>query len=83
MTPTEEEICAIYARLLALDHVAPTDDLYALGCDSQQAVRIALEIERRFGVDIPLDIMEASGVVREVAGWVDQQQVRQEPPPLA
>ena len=77
-TLTEGLICAIYARLLALDRVDPDDDPYSLGCDSQQAVRIALEIEKQFGVDIPLEIMEASGVVREVAAWVDEQRAAAE-----
>lgn len=77
MTPTENRVAKIYAELLQLDRVEASDDLYELGCDSQQAVRIALQIERTFSVSLPLEIMETTGRVSDVAAWVDEQFVRE------
>lgn len=73
MTETEKRLCVLYARMLNLDVVQSDDDIYTLGCDSMQAVRIALEIEREFRISLPLEIMESSGRIDDVAAWIDRQ----------
>ena len=73
MTPTEQKVASICGKILGVQGLRPEDDLYDLGSDSQQAVLIALDIERAFDVSLPLEIMESSGVIREIAAWVDRQ----------
>jgi acyl carrier protein len=73
----QREIALIYRQILEVGIVGPEDDIFSLGGDSLQAVRIALEIEQRFNVSIPVDVMEGSGRVREVAEWVKTQLVSQ------
>ena len=80
---TAECIAQICADLLGLNRVDARDDLYELGCDSQQAVRIALAIERAFRVELPLDIVETTGRVDELAAWVEQQIGSRDAFPLA
>lgn len=70
-TSTELRVAAIYAAVLEIERVQFDDDLYRLGCDSLQAVRIALEIERSFGIGLPLEMLETTGQVVEVAAWID------------
>ena len=71
MTPTEERIAQIFAEFLGLEFVDPEDDVFSLGGDSMEAVRIALQIEREFDVKLPMDEFEESGTVSELAAWID------------
>lgn len=64
-------MAAIIATVLQIDRVEVDDDMYSLGCDSLQAVQIALALERHFGCGLPAEIMETSGQVRDVAAWID------------
>ena len=71
MTPTERRVAAIYAVVLELRAVHADDDLHTLASDSLQVVRIALEIELEFQISVPLEAIERSTRVRDVASWVD------------
>ena len=70
---TERRVAAICADVLGLVHVGDDEDLYELGGDSHQAVLIALELERVFEVDLPLEMMESSATARALAAWIDDQ----------
>lgn len=72
MTPTEQRIAEIFAEFLSLEFVDPEDDVFSLGGDSMEAVRIALQIEREFDVKLPMDEFEESGTVAELAAWIDE-----------
>jgi acyl carrier protein len=72
MTGTESRIARICASMLELDFVGAEDDIYTLGCDSLQAVNIAIAIEREFNVGLPLQVMESSGQIKQVAAWIDE-----------
>jgi amino acid adenylation domain-containing protein len=51
----------------------PDDNVLTLGGDSMQAITIALELEQRFDIEIPLDTFEAVQSIRELAGWIASQ----------
>jgi acyl carrier protein len=70
---TERKVAAIYSEILEIADIRPDDDLIGLGGDSLQAVRIGLELERRFAVALPVELLESSGCVRDIARFVDQQ----------
>jgi acyl carrier protein len=68
---TERQVAQIFADVLGLRWVAPEDDIFSLGGDSFEAVRVALELERRFQVEFPVQMLESAGRVREIASWID------------
>ena len=70
---TERQVAEIYQAILDLEQVLPSDDIFSLGGDSLQAVRIALEIELRFKVSLPIELLESSGGVSQIAAWLDAQ----------
>jgi acyl carrier protein len=71
MNETESEVAQVFAEILELEWVLPEDDIFALGGDSFEAVRIALELERRFQVEFPVDLLESACRVRDLAAWLD------------
>jgi yersiniabactin nonribosomal peptide synthetase len=73
ISKTEREVAAIYGEILEFADVRPDDDLISLGGDSLQAVRIGLELERCFSVPLPVELLETSGCVRDIAAFIDQQ----------
>lgn len=50
----EHRLAIIWADAFQLDHVGTDDNFFTLGGDSLLAVRIALQIESEFGVDIEM-----------------------------
>jgi len=72
MTPTEERVAEIFAQFLDLEFVEPDDNVFSLGGDSMEAVRIALEIERQFEIKLPMEEFGESESVRELAAWIDK-----------
>jgi acyl carrier protein len=68
-TAAEQEVAAIYASVLNVPgtRISPGDDLFSLGGDSLQAIRIALELERKFGVEVTPESLAASSRVGDVA----------------
>lgn len=68
-TAAEKEVAAVYARVLNLPstRIGPGDDLFSLGGDSLQAIRIALELERAFGVEVTPETLADNSRVRDVA----------------
>lgn len=72
MTPTEERIAEIFTEFLHMDFVEPEDNVFSLGGDSMEAVRIALEIERRFNVKLPMEEFGEAESIRDLAAWIDK-----------
>lgn len=74
-------VADVYCRLLELDEVPLDEDLIDLGADSMQMVRIALELERRTGRAVPLELLREGGAVDAVARWLDTASVPARPIP--
>jgi acyl carrier protein len=68
---TEREVASIFGEMLQVKWVKPEDDVFTLGGDSFEAVRIALELEYRFNVELPTEVLESAGRVRDLAAWID------------
>jgi acyl carrier protein len=68
---TEREVAKVFAEMLQVKWVKPEDDVFTLGGDSFEAVRIALELEYRFNVELPTEVLESAGRVRDLAAWID------------
>jgi len=63
----EERMVAIWARILGVDALGVDDDFFELGGHSLLALRLLLEVERGFGVEIPVSSFFDSATVT-VAG---------------
>ena len=73
MTPTERAVAEVFTDVLRVHDLRAEDDFFDLGGDSLQAVKAALRLQILFDVDIPLESLEASARIDEVAALVDRQ----------
>jgi acyl carrier protein len=71
LTKTEHEVAQIFRRILEVQRVLPDDDIFSLGGDSFEGIRIALELEHHFKIELPVDLLETASTVRELAAWID------------
>ena len=72
--PMLVDLIGIFETVLNISGATPEDNTSSLGGDSLQAVRIAIEIETRYGVPIPPGVFESLSTIRELAGWIASQQ---------
>jgi aspartate racemase len=70
-TPTESALAVMIAGLLAREHVARDDDVFALGMHSLLAMRIVARIAQQFGVDMALRELFDHPTVAELAERID------------
>jgi acyl carrier protein len=70
---TECEVAKVFAEILELQWVTADDDIFTLGGDSFEAVRVALELEHRFCVEFPVELLESAARVRDLAAWINAQ----------
>ncbi len=70
-TPTEERIAAIWAELLGVERVSVTANFLTLGFHSILAIRGLNELNRAFGVRVPLRSFFDSPTVAQLAAVVD------------
>jgi acyl carrier protein len=69
----EREVARVFAEILELEWASPEDDIFGLGGDSFEAVRIALELEHRFDIELPVEILETINRVGDLAAWINAQ----------
>ncbi|KAF3468913.1 non-ribosomal peptide synthetase [Streptomyces sp. Tu 3180] len=65
--PGAEEVAAVAAPLLGRREIGPDEDLFALGATSFTMIRLAQEIRRRYGGDVPVDVLVSRPTARGVA----------------
>lgn len=68
--PMVTKLIEVFERVLGDVKATADDNIHTLGGDSLQAVRIALELESRLGVAIPVDVFEAAQTIGELANWI-------------
>src|SRR5579872_3678164 len=64
---TERRVAQVFSEVLNLKRVAVEDDIFSLGGDSFELVRVALELERQFQMEIPTQLLESAGRIRALA----------------
>lgn len=65
--PMTRKVAAAFEAVLGFSGIGPDDDLMGLGGDSLQAVQIALELGRRFGIEASPDSIDMACPISELA----------------
>ncbi|HEV8580083.1 MAG TPA: amino acid adenylation domain-containing protein [Thermoanaerobaculia bacterium] len=65
--PVEEELAAIWARLLKIERVGVHDNFFELGGHSLMGTRVLAAVRETFGVDVPLPTLFEKPTVAELA----------------
>jgi acyl carrier protein len=65
-----DRVAEAFERLLGITGVTPDDTLSTLGGDSLQAAEIVLELERRFAVELSIDIFATACSISDLASWI-------------
>ena len=68
--PVLDRVAKAFEAIVPGAHATPEDNLLSLGGDSLQAVELALELQREFGVKIPGAVMKHSQSIRSLAAWI-------------
>jgi acyl carrier protein len=68
--PLITEIIKLFESVLGSLRITPGDNVSSLGGDSLQAIKVALELELRFGIAIPVEVFESMQSIRELARWL-------------
>jgi amino acid adenylation domain-containing protein len=75
---TEAEIVKIWGSILDVDDIGVLDDYYALGGDSLKSIKIIVEMNKRFGVDVSSRNMLRCKNIRELGSLVDNQDKKEQ-----
>ncbi len=70
-TATERALAEIWARILGVGRVGRTADFFLLGGHSLRAVRLMVEVERRFGVSLALASLFRRPTLAQLARRID------------
>ena len=71
-TPTEEQLCVIWAEVLKKDRVGVRDNFLALGGHSLMAIRVLGKISKAFGVRLPLRSLFETPTVEALSEAIDR-----------
>ncbi|QWP75372.1 amino acid adenylation domain-containing protein [Lysobacter sp. K5869] len=74
--PTECRLERIWGDALGLERVSASADFFALGGHSLLAMRVINEVQREFGIELPLRRLFESPDLRSLARLVDDQRIR-------
>jgi len=70
--PAEQVLCELFAEVLGLPRVAPTDDFFALGGHSLLGAQLSIRIGEQFGIEVPLRSVFENPTVAEMAIEVER-----------
>lgn len=71
--PLIAELIKIFDSVLGNVGATAEDNVSSLGGDSLQAVKVALELEKYFGIVIPADVFESIQTIQQLARWLAMQ----------
>jgi amino acid adenylation domain-containing protein len=72
--PIIAEVAKVFEQVLEVTGATAEDNLASLGGDSLQAVDVAVELERRFGVMVSEETMASAHTIQDLALWIADQQ---------
>jgi surfactin family lipopeptide synthetase B/lichenysin synthetase B len=68
--PLIDEIAQIFEAVLEVHGASADDNVQSLGGDSLQAVTLELELEQRFGLPLPAELVEQRPTIRDIAQFL-------------
>ena len=68
--PLVADLVKIFESVLGNVGATAEDNVSSLGGDSLQAVKVALELEKYFGVVVPANVFESMQTIQELARWL-------------
>ncbi len=68
--PVLDRVAAVFERVIGVSGASSEDNMLSLGGDSLGAVDVVLELEREFGVRVPVDAFRDRQSLRDLADWV-------------
>ena len=71
MTPTEDAVAAIWARILGAGPIRRVHDFFDLGGHSLTALQVVSQVRDAFGVELPLKTVFDASTLGELAGQID------------
>ncbi len=71
-TSTESDIAAVWQKAMGIDRVGIHDSFFELGGKSFSAAVIFGEIERRYGVRLPMAVLVELQTVAQLSGKIDE-----------
>jgi acyl carrier protein len=71
--PIIADVARVFEEVLEVSGATADDNLASLGGDSLQAVDIAAELERRFGVIVSDETMASALTIQDLALWIADQ----------
>jgi amino acid adenylation domain-containing protein len=71
-TETERGLAELWCTLLGIETVGAEDNFFALGGHSLLAVRLMGEVDRRFGVKLPLTALFEASTIEAMAARIDK-----------
>jgi acyl carrier protein len=69
-TPIEQQLTAIWCRVVGVEHIGPFDNFFEIGGHSLLATQVISEIRESFGVELPLRKIFEAPTVAELAAIV-------------
>jgi acyl carrier protein len=68
--PLLDEVAGIFETVIGVSGVTADDTVASIGGDSLQAITLVSELERRYGVSIPSDLIAEGPTIRKTANWI-------------
>jgi UDP-N-acetylmuramate--L-alanine ligase len=69
--PLLSEVAKVFESVIGTPGATLDDNIWSLGGDSLQAIRIAIELESRFGIIIPPDVFEVTRNIGDLVSWIE------------
>jgi amino acid adenylation domain-containing protein len=76
LTVAEEAVSGLWTAVLGVSGVTPDSHFFELGAHSITATRLIAQVNRRFGVDLPVSTIFAAPLLRDFARQVEEAVLR-------
>jgi len=73
VTPTQQQLAAIWQSLLGVEPIGLHDDFFRLGGNSLLGLQVLSRLREAFAVEIPLNTLFVQPVLEDLAAWLDSQ----------
>ena len=65
-------MAAAFQDLLEVPVITASSDFFELGGDSYMAVNLAVMLEGRFRIPLPVELLEEATTVAQMAAWIER-----------